>query len=284
MEFSHYPKSDRYYGGTERKIGILIDSVPHMVKFQKMTAFGCRYNHISEHIGSRIFSKLGILTQETLMGTYEGRPVVICRDFVGEGEQFVPFNDVGESTLDQNRERYQYEYDDIMGMLRTNSKLTSVEESIALFWEIYIVDALLGNFDRHGANWGFIKRDNTYRLAPVFDNGSCLFPSLDEGQMRFIMESQDETDARVYKFPTSQIRLDGRKSSYFDVIDSLAFPECNKALAAIMSRTTFEDILGVLDDVRDLSDVRRAFYEHMLENRFRKILQVPYEHLMGGRQ
>ena len=40
------------------------------------------------------------------------------------------------------------------------------------------MDALLGNFDRHGANWGFIKEDNKYTIAPIFDNGSCLFPNL----------------------------------------------------------------------------------------------------------
>ena len=34
------------------------------------------------------------------------------------------------------------------------------------------MDALLGNFDRHGANWGFIKEDNKYTIAPIFDNGS----------------------------------------------------------------------------------------------------------------
>ena len=282
MDFSSFPLSDRYYGGTERKVGILIDGAPYMVKFQKATAFGYRNNHLSEHIGSRIFSRLGISTQETMLGAYEGRPVVVCKDFIGEGEQFVPFNDVGESTLDQDRERYQYEYEDIMTMLRDNSKLTDVKETISVFWEIYIVDALLGNFDRHGANWGFIKRDNMYRLAPVFDNGSCLFPNLLDGQLQAIVDSPSETDTRVYTFPTSQIRLKGRKSSYFDVIDSLAFPECNKALAAILSRASLEEILGVIDEVHGLTDERRAFYRHMLENRFRKILLAPYERLMGG--
>ena len=47
------------------------------------------------------------------------------------------------------------------------------------------MDVVLGNFDRHGANWGFIKEDNKYTIAPIFDNGSCLFPNLvDEEEMR----------------------------------------------------------------------------------------------------
>ena len=53
------------------------------------------------------------------------------------------------------------------------------------------MDVVLGNFDRHGANWGFIKEDNKYTIAPIFDNGSCLFPNLvDEEEMREIMNQK----------------------------------------------------------------------------------------------
>ena len=64
---------------------------------------------------------------------------------------------------------------------------------------MYIVDALLGNFDRHGSNWGFLKKNNQYTLAPIFDNGSCLYPQLsDEDEMIKIMNSVDETNKRIY--------------------------------------------------------------------------------------
>lgn len=282
MDFSTYPPSERYYGGTERKIGILINDRPYMVKFQKASVFGLRNNHLSEHIGSTLFNALGLPAQETLLGTYDGQPVVACRDFVGEDEQFVPFNDVGESSLDRDKETYQYDYEDIMLMLRDNSKLTSVQETVSAFWEMYVIDALVGNFDRHGANWGFIKKNDAYRLAPVFDNGSCLFPSLPEDQMPSIIQSPEETDARVYNFPTSQIRLNGKKSSYYEVINSLAFPECNKALAAIVGRCSLDSILSVVDGVPESSATQKQFYCHMLQHRFEKILQAPYERLMGG--
>ena len=231
MDFSAYPKTSTYFGGSERKIGIMIGESEYMVKFQKKTAFGIRNNHISEYLGSRIFALLGFEVQETYIGTYKGENVVACKVFIPSGTQFVPFNDVGESTLEHDKEIYQYEYEEIMQMLRDNSKLTDVEETISSFWEIFIVDALLGNFDRHGANWGFLKTDNKYRLAPVFDNGSSLFPNLtDEYEMLKIIDSEEETNKRIYTFPTSQVKLNGKKSSYYDVISSRQFPECNAAL------------------------------------------------------
>lgn len=284
MDFSNYPLSDRYYGGSEKKTGILISGSPYMLKFQKKTAFGTRYNHISEYIGSHVFSLLGFPTQETYLGTYLGEQVVACKDFIEHGVQFVPFNDVGESSLDHDKDRYQYSYEDIMKMLRDNSKLTQVEETISSFWEIYIVDALIGNFDRHGSNWGFIKENNVYSLAAVFDNGSCLFPNMaDEDEMKAVIESVKETEKRVFTFPTSQIKLDGKKSSYYEVIHSCAFPACNAALKSVYGRLDRKRIFELIDDTLFISDTHKHFYKHMLSARFELIIKESYELLTKER-
>lgn len=274
MDFSRYRKSGIFYGGTEKKLGILIHGVQYMLKFQKHSAFGLINNHISEYLGSHIFSLLGFMAQETFLGTYKGENVVACKDFNDPPTvQFVPFNDVGESTLDQDKEKYQYSCKDIMQMLRDNSKLVNVSETINLFWEIYIVDALIGNFDRHGGNWGFLKENNAYTLAPVFDNGSCLYPRLtDEDEMRAVMVSEEETDKRIFTFPTSQIQLAGRKSSYYDVINSLAFPECNAALRSVCGRLHMNEIDALIDNTPYTTPVQREFYKYMLYQRWEKIL------------
>lgn len=274
MDFSHYPEGGRYYAGSERKKSIVMpDGSFYMVKFQKATAFGKRFNHLSEHVGSRVFELAGLPAQETYLGTCDGEPVVACRDFIPEGTQFVPFNDVGESTLEEDRETYQYSYDDIMRMLRDNRKLTAVDETVEMFWRMYVVDALLGNFDRHGANWGFLKQEGAYRIAPVFDNGSCLFPGLvDDEALNEVMRSEDEMLRRVFEFPTSQIRLSGRKSSYYEVIASRSFPECNEARDYVLSRLDMDcvqDLVGTLDGI---TETRREFYRRILGLRYRLIL------------
>lgn len=281
IDFSEYELSGKYYGGSERKLGIVIDGDDYMLKFQKQTAFGKRNNHISEFIGSHIFEICGFITHKTYLGVRDGEQVVACKDFNVSGKQFVPFNDVGESTLDQDKETYQYDYEDIMQMLRDNSKLTNVEETITAFWEVYILDALLGNFDRHGSNWGFIKENNKYSMAPVFDNGSSLFPALvDEDEMKHIMESQDETDKRVYTFPTSQVRLNGKKSSYYEVIYSLEFSECNRALQNVYQRINLHEIENLIEETPLISEMQKRFYKHMIYARYEKILKASYDRLM----
>jgi hypothetical protein len=59
MDFSNEPLSDRYYGGSEKKVGILINGSPDMLKFQKKTAFGFRKDHISEYFASHVFPLVG---------------------------------------------------------------------------------------------------------------------------------------------------------------------------------------------------------------------------------
>ena len=280
-DFSNSKINDKYYGGSEKKIGIFLDDMPYMLKFQKKTPFGERFNTISEYLGSHIYQMLGFDCQDTYLGKYNGDNVVACRDFVSNGYQFVAFNDVGESTI-EDREIYQYSYDDIIKMLMYNKKLTNVEETITTFFDIYIVDALLGNFDRHGGNWGFLKKDGKYTLCPVFDNGSCLYPNMiDEDQMKMVIDNEEEIERRVYSFPTSQIKLNGNKSSYFEVISSLEYKEINNSLKRIYPRIKINEIYSLIDDIDILSDIHKEFYKTMIKNRYERIIKFSYRKLTG---
>jgi len=280
VDYSKYPDGGRFYTGAERKKSISINGKAYLVKFQKNARDGLRFNHISEFIGSHIFAMLGIETQETQLGLYDGENVVVMKDFLSDDEVFVPFNGIGDSSLEQDKEKYRYSYEDIIAMLKDNVKLTDVAQTIDLFWDMFIVDAFIANFDRHGSNWGFIKKDNQYRLSPVFDNGSSLFPQLNtDEKIQNILGNQVEIEQRIYKFPTSQVKYHGKKSSYYDIISSLTFEECNKALIRITERVDLNRIYKLIDSVEGISDIRRVFYKTILQQRFEKILLESYNKL-----
>lgn len=283
MDYSQYAKNTKFYSGSEEKIGITIGCTDYILKFQKSSETGLLNNTICEYIGCHVFQMLGMPAQETFLGTYSGRDVVALEDFVKENQKFVPFNEVGDSSLEHDRDTYQYSYSDIMRMLEENTKLTRIPETINQFWRIYIIDALLGNFDRHGSNWGFIKENNRYTLAPVFDNGSCLFPRIhtDEACLEIIRD-QTEISKRVYTFPTSQIKLNNVKSSYFEIIHSLQFPECNTALQDITSKVDMQQIGAFIDSIEQISEIQKEFYITMLRARYEKILLASYKKLCEG--
>lgn len=282
-DYSNYPiNTEVFLAGAEQKCEISIDGFRYIMKYQKNSEVGLIYNHVSEYLGSHVFALLGIPVQETYLGTYQGRNVVLMKHFCHPGERLVPFNDVGESTLEQDKELYQYNYDDIEQMLRDNTKNTDAAETIHRFWDMFIVDSLNGNFDRHGGNWGFIRKEDRYRIAPVYDNGSSMYPRLntDEALLE-VLHSTEEIHRRIYTFPTSHIQLDGKKSSYYDVIFSLRFKECNDALLRIVPRIDLAKINTLIESIEGISDVRKRFYKTMYEQRYSKILLTSYHKLTG---
>lgn len=279
-DYTKYEKTPVMFSGAERKFEIIIEGYRYIVKFQKNSEVGFTFNHVSEYLGSHIFQSIGIPVQETFLGTYDGKNVVVMKNFLEPEDMLVAFNGVGESSLERDKELYQYTYEDITAMLRENMKSTNVEETINRFWDMFIVDALIGNFDRHGGNWGFIKRNNLYRIAPVYDNGSSLYPKLNtDDKLKAVLSSEEEINQRIYKFPTSHIKVKNRKSSYFEVITSLQFEACNEALQRIVPRIDLTRIGTIIDDIEGISEVRKLFYKVMLQQRFEKILMNAYQRL-----
>jgi len=279
-DYTMYEKTPVMFSGAERKFEIIIDGNRYIVKFQKNSEVGLTFNYISEYLGSHIFQSIGIPVQETFLGTYDGKNVVVMKNFLEPEDALVAFNGVGESSLERDKELYQYTYEDITAMLRENMKSTNVEETIDRFWDMFIVDALIGNFDRHGGNWGFIKRDNKYRIAPVYDNGSSLYPKLNtDDKLESVLASEDEINERIYKYPTSHIKVKNRKSSYFEVINSLQFEACNDALKRIVPRINLKRINAIIDEIEGISEVRKHFYKVMLQQRYEKILMCAYRQL-----
>ena len=278
--YSKYEKTPVMFSGAEKKFEIIIDGHRYIVKFQKNSEVGLTYNYVSEYLGSHIFQSIGILVQETFLGTYDGKNVVVMKNFLEPEDALVAFNGVGESSLERDKELYQYTYEDITAMLMENMKSTNVAETIERFWDMFIVDALIGNFDRHGGNWGFIKRDNKYRIAPVYDNGSSLYPKLNtDEKIAEVLASQEEIDKRIYQFPTSHIKVKNKKSSYFEVISSLQFEACNDALKRIVPRIDLERINRIIDEIEGISELRKQFYKTMLQQRYEKILMYSYRML-----
>lgn len=283
MDYSGYPiNKDVFFAGAEKKCEIMVAGFRYIMKYQKNSEVGMTYSHVSEYLGSHVFQMLGIPVQETFLGTYQGSNVVLLKNFCKEGEILVPFNDVGESTLERDKELYQYSYDEIQQMLRDNSKLVRVNETVERFWDMFVIDALNGNFDRHGGNWGFIKKENKYTIAPVYDNGSCMYPRINSDEkIDQVLRSEGEIEKRIFQFPTSQILLAGRKSSYYDVISSMQFQACNDAVCRIVPRINLDQINAMIEQIDMISPQRALFYKTMYKRRYEAILLPTYQRLLS---
>ena len=72
-----------------------------------------------------------------------------------------------------------------------------------------------------------------------------------------------------------------KKSSYYEVIHSLSYEECNRALMRVYERTSFADVECFIQKTDGISALRKTFYLTMLRVRYEKMLEEPYRMLTG---
>ena len=282
IDFTDCPRvpGRAYNGANGKKIAVAFEGAIWMLKFPPSAAdkpndLSYSNSCFSEHLGSSVFRLLGIPAQETRLGTHvNGRRKVVCacRDFTRPGLRFYDFCSIKNTVIDSDTGGHGTELADV---LTTIDRQQFVDPIIVRrrFWDMFVVDALLGNFDRHNGNWGFLvdERTGLSDLAPVFDCGSCLLPQADERIMKQMLESEDELNARIYTFPGSMLKIGGRKINYHDFIAARAESGLVDALARIVPRIRALAIDDLVSETPYLTDIQRTFLSVYLAARRDKI-------------
>ena len=146
---------------------------------------------------------------------------------------------------------------------------------------MFIADSLVSNFDRHNGNWGFLINEKLkeVEIAPIYDCASCLYPQLADEMIEEYINDKTEMDARVYVFPTSALKLEGKKINYFNYINSLENEECNQALLRIFPKIDLKIINKIVDETQEISKIRKEFYKKIIKLRYENILKLAYNKL-----
>ena len=276
-----------YNGANGKKIAVEYDGRQYMLKFppsgiQKPTDLSYTNSCISEHLGSSIFNMLGISAQYTLLGvfTVNGKEKVVCAcgDFTADGKTLYDFCSVKNTVIDSEHGGSGTELSDILESIE-KQRFVNPEKLLEHFWNVFVVDALFGNFDRHNGNWGFLydSKTDTAEIAPIFDCGSCLLPQADEKVMRNVLNNEDELNARIYRFPTSAVKLDGQKINYYDFLMSGEYDDCDEAIVRIVPRIDMEKIEQLINETPYITDLQKDFYKAYINARYEKILLPAYE-------
>lgn len=284
IDFTNCPVNKfRAYGGANgNKIHVRYQGHGYMLKFptrsRRSTDMSYTNSCISEYLACHVFAALGFTVQETLLGTYtdkRGREkrVVACRDFTEDGRKLIEFAQLKNTCIDSAQNGYVTELSSILAAIEEQTLLPA-DELRNFFWDMFIADALLGNFHRHNGNWGLLldEREQTAEIAPVYDCDSCLYPQLAPEEMAMVLHSEAEIDQRVYGFPNSAILEDGKKISYFDFISSLKDPGCTAALERVSPHIDMDGIERILAETPELTELQREFYLTMIQARKEKII------------
>ena len=263
IDFTNAIEEFNNYKGSEKKKTLIYDNKKYLVKFpdpvrEKNKNISYINNAFSEYVGSNIFKIVGFETQNTVLGKYfyNGKEKIVCacEDFTDDENILYEFESLALSTNPDKK--IETDIEDIMEVLDEN-KMIHQEEIKEKFWDMFIIDSLIGNTDRHNGNWGFILNRNTkeIKFSPIYDCGSCLNPMLEDEELERITEIELKNLAiNCY----SCIKENGKKINYMTFIKQMKNEECNSAIKRIFDKI----------DIECLSNVRKEFYKNIIEKRY----------------
>ncbi len=286
------------YGGSDQKRGIIYDGKHYMLKYanhieddKRLDNLNSSYSNsvYSEHICCKILNELGFEAQHTILGTIdlpqannniETKPVVACENFVQKGWELVEFKDI-ERTLLSNKPGKIPKLNDLYDIYYKENAyfdLATGKDAMYHYWKQFVLDAYMGNFDRHAQNWGYLVNKESYELkyAPIYDCGSCLYPQLSDKGIESTLNNEQNIRERIDKFPTAALEIEGRKANYRDFLLNVTNPECLRAIAVVVPLIK-EDIAKEVINAAPLNDLRKDFYKTMLHARFERIIVPAYE-------
>ena len=282
IDFTDLDKRKKLYDGANgNNISIIYNNEQYMLKFPPTAKINKNMNYsnscFSEYIGCKIYESLKIPVQKTILGTYKvkgkNKIVVACKDFTKHGVVLQDFASLKNQMIDSERNGYGTELFDILNTI-DEQNVVNREELLDRFWDMFVVDAFIGNWDRHNGNWGFLydSRTDSMEIAPVYDCGSSLFPQADELIMKEVLTNDNELMYTVFEIPTSAIMLDGKKIKYFDFIASIQDENCNRAIRRITPKINMEDIKSIVFSTPYINDLQKKFYYRILSERKSRIL------------
>ncbi len=283
------------YSGADKKLKIKYDEEIYLLKFpseaRKNTLLSYSNNVFSEYIGCRIFNSVGIEAQKTFLGIYEMskdkiKTVCACKDFTTEQWKLYEFQTLKNSFITSETNEKGATLEEIIEIIENHQNIINKKDIKDFFWNMFVIDALIGNFDRHNGNWGILvnTKENEMKPAPVYDCGSCLFSQLSDEQMKEILNNKGSINDRVYNKPVSSITYKGKRINYFEFITSLENNECNNAIEKIYPKIDFQKIYEIIDNTPYMSDIRKEFYKTIITQRYDKILTVAYNKILTNKQ
>ena len=138
------------------------------------------------------------------------------------------------------------------------------------FWDMFVVDALLGNSDRHFDNWGILEQKGEIRFAPIYDCGSVLGALFCDEKMAVLLK-----DPVAFKNEEFNVKscysLCGKRIFYHEIFKSPPV-DLIEAIKRTVPKIKINEIHGIVNETEFISDVRKEYLIKALDIRYNKIL------------
>ncbi len=307
----------KHYGGQSgNKEHIIIDGENYFLKYpKKISSKNNSYTNVilsyttsplSEYMGSKIYEILGEPVHKTILGVSKklGHTLVACKDFLKNGDQLDEFKNIKVSYAPVYSEKESSSgencnLDEVLEIIKTNPFLNSVKNVEEHFWDMFVIDAFIGNADRNNGNWGIIRHlDGSNTISPVYDNGNSFNNKWDIAKFEKFSKDEEAFYQEAYKGKTcifTHTNTNGEEKvlNPFKIIASGKFQKLNESICRIVPRISEkkEEIVNFINDIPNtfleipiISNTQKNFFINILRTRYNKVLMPTYKNIRNPTQ
>lgn len=286
-------KSYKNYSGSTENDGVIIDGFDYLIKYQdkmtkhKINETSYRNNVISEYVACKIIKLMNYPVQDVLIGyilkNNIKKEVVACKDFTELNEILFDFNKVHNSQNDKTKEQVLFnslELDDIISnidLLNLNN-LTS-KEIANRFYEQFVIDAFIGNYDRHNGNWGYVlnKENRNIRLAPLYDCGSSFDSKLNDEYIETLIKDDKLLKNHILNISKSCITINNKNIRYYEFFNNTNDINFLSALNKIYKLIDLDKINTFIKKDENIPDLQKDYFIKYLSIKYDFLLQRNYK-------
>lgn len=291
IDFTPFPRNAMFYGGDAgQKYDVSAFGQNWIIKFPKSMADFAKPQRsyttspLSEYIGSHIYELLGHDVHETKLGIRDGKLVVACRDFLAPGERLIEFKNIKNAHITTTSSGCDQivtsgggtDLEEVLYTIDADETLRAAGAK-ERFWDMFVVDAFIGNNDRNNMNWALIgDAEGSVRLAPIYDNGNAFFNKRSDEVMakratdtKLIEEDALEAFRSTYLQPGSDHHINP-----FEYMSSGNEPELMAAMERFTETLNMDAIRSFISSIPAvdngtvvLGEGQRRFYLALLEIR-----------------
>ncbi|MDR0287062.1 MAG: hypothetical protein LBI03_05045, partial [Clostridiales bacterium] len=200
--------------------------------------------------------------------------VVACKDFTQDGSKLHEFNKLALSVYEMDK-RVNLSIENVNLVIQSSAFIKDKDDITSRFWDMFVVDALIGNSDRYFDNWGLLEKDGAICFAPIYDCGSSLGALLSDEDMEINLKTPDAFKNKEFNI-TSCYYMNDKRIFYHEIFKN-PLPELRQAIARIVPFMDMGKICESVNSVESMSDVRKAYLIKAMDMRYTQILVPAFQ-------
>lgn len=253
--------NNRFYSGRDEKYGVTLDGRNYILKPVK-GKWGMA-KMMSELAASIVYKQLELPVQNVTLTEWNNAPAVLIEDFLCDGQYFVPFASLIEENFDKEGDT-SYSYENIYSVLMTHDHIKNRNKCLKAFWDMFLVDFLIGGGGRNASNWGFIGYEGELLPAPVFDSSSSFYYK-DYSGVPFSPPGTATPPRMTFA---------GKICERIDVIASKRYPECTVSAQYVHKKYSSEKMLDMFINAGIKKDMAAEWFASILDYNYNRLEMI----------